>query len=147
MHKSHKTQTSKQEKNHTRGGKPWWHWQCMVYIPTQILFIIFCASLLIAMKMDILIMRKATRVSGGGKVWKPHKHCTIYKNEKLIFHWCTWQNWMVISVFFLCGRGYYYSLHLTDNKIVFPQVINKTNGTSRKESGPFNCLPSISTIK
>lgn len=36
--------------------------------------------------MNILIIRKATGISGDGIVQQSHENCMIYKDKKLIFH-------------------------------------------------------------
>lgn len=62
MHKVHKIQKKKANKSHISEGKLEWCYHGTWYIdPQECSFIILCASLLIAARMNILIIRKATR--------------------------------------------------------------------------------------
>lgn len=61
MHKIHKIQ-KKANKSHINEGKiEWCYYGTWNIDPQECLFIILCASLLVATWMNILIIRKATR--------------------------------------------------------------------------------------
>lgn len=97
--------------------------------------------------MRIFIKRKGCRyIYTRGNIVSTFNKITVYTFNKLVFYWSVLRAaWS--SLLALCEPGYCYSPHLTDNKIAMPLVINKTNSSSRKGFGSFNCQLSIFTMK